>query len=236
MLVNVGSKKHPKQIFVNQDPNVVKSPYEGKRKEHVFYSSQAKHEPSTNIYEFEYPGDWRTSNNDLEFGVRGIYLKLAPRTVSWKLTISALNKEYDFLFTFSPTTTLYEFVDFLNSVITGWIYVAHYNVIELNQTGCTISDKYGFEAIGSIWTDDKGAYISMWDRGECLVTASFTHQTENGHLGYTNSQYSPMKVYHIHNPCPTSFIIELFTASSLMPVELALDGMDYLCLECVVKS
>jgi hypothetical protein len=232
--------------------------------EHVFYTSSAKHMKGSNIYEFEFPGEWRTSNIELDFGIRGIYLKKASRTVDIAITIhvsenqQSITKTVNYLYAFTPNVTLYNFVDYLNefwrnaidnniNIKNGfeWRYYPHDDSIVFDKTSISeITDweieatSNDFQHIGKIEVIGSKhiIVINMWDRGECLLKSSFTNQTENRHLGYTNMQYNPIKFYHILKPCPITFKIELFTASGQFPVELPDDGLDYIVLECVIKS
>jgi hypothetical protein len=86
-LIKTGSKRHPTTKFIDNDQQVIKRAIKNEMIEHVFYSTKAKHAPGTNEYEFQYPGEWRTSANEMDFGIRGIYLKRASRTVN--ITIQA---------------------------------------------------------------------------------------------------------------------------------------------------
>jgi hypothetical protein len=257
-LVRSGSKRHPKYQFADNDEQVLKRAIKNEMIEHVFYTTTAKHVKGTNTYEFEFPGEWRTSNIELDFGIRGIYLKKASRTVDFKVTIIAnsTTKIVTYLYAFAPNATLYDFVAYLNDTWQNmidndairygfeWRYYPEDDAIVLDKTPISTITNWRFELtardfdlIGKIEliNHDQQIVINMWDRGECLLKASFTNQTGNRHLGYTNIQYNPIKFYHIFAPAPVSFKIDLFTASGQFPVELPEDGLDYIVLECVVK-
>jgi hypothetical protein len=262
-LIRSGSKRHPRTEFVNNDEQTVTRAIKNEMIEHVFYTSTAKHINGTNVYEFDYPGEWRTSNAELDFGIRGIYLKKISRTVDIKITIQvteddqSITETINYLYVFTPQSTLYDFVNYLNEywqksisnegIKSGfeWRYYPNDNIIIFDKSPISTITDWRFPSvqsddfldIGTIEVTGSGHLIEikMWDRGECLLKASFTNQTMNHHLGYTNIQYYPIKFYHIYNPCPISFEIELFTTSG-QPVELPDDGLDYIVLECVVKS
>jgi hypothetical protein len=268
-LVRSGSKRHPTYKYVDNDEEILKRAIKNEMIEHVFYTTSAKHVKGTNEYNFEYPGEWRTSNTELDFGIRGIYLKKASRTVDITVTIHVNDsfglspgtlsfvQTVNSLYAFTPNVTLYDFVDYLNEywqeTITDdnirigfeWRYHPQQDAIIFDKTPISIVQDWKIEAMSNdfqyigkieVISSNHLIVINMWDRGECLLKASFTNQTENRHLGYTNMQYHPIKFYHILKPCPVTFKIELFTASGQFPVELPEDGLDYIVLECVVKS
>jgi hypothetical protein len=257
-LVRSGSKRHPTYKYVDNDEEILKRAIKNEMIEHVFYTTSAKHVKGTNEYNFEYPGEWRTSNTELDFGIRGIYLKKASRTVDITVTIHVNTNTFtvNYLYAFTPNVNLYNFVDYLNEfwletfeddddIRNGleWRYYPQDDSIIFDKTPISEITSWEIEAtsndfqhIGKIEVvDNKHVVIIMWDRGECLLKASFTNQTENRHLGYTNMSYNPIKFYHVLKPCPITFKIELFTASGQFPVELPDDGLDYIVLECVVK-
>jgi hypothetical protein len=258
-LIRSGSKRHPRTEFINNDEQNVTRAIKNEMIEHVFYTSAARHINGTNIYEFEYPGEWRTSNAELDFGIRGIYLKKVSRTVDIAVQITDEQGETEivnYLYVFTPQSTLYDFVNYLNEywrkTITNqdvnvgfeWRYHPEDNTIIFDKSPISVivdwevtAESQDFHHIGKIEVIGSGHLIEikMWDRAECLLKASFTNQTENRHLGYTNIQYYPVKFYHICKPCPISFQIELFSSSGYT-VELPDDGLDYIVLECVVKS
>nr|WP_279080275.1 hypothetical protein [Catenibacterium mitsuokai] len=73
----------------------------------------------------------------------------------------------------------------------------------------------------------------VWNRrDELLIKASFVNQS-NHHLGHTNSQFYPMKIYPISNK-DVNFWIETYNLSDTDIVELPPDGRDSLVLECVL--
>jgi mitochondrial fission protein ELM1 len=98
-----------------------------------------------------------------------------------------------------------------------------------------VLDPEAFDPIGQISTDGWRVMIRTWDRETVLLKSTLTHQSENAHLGYTDTQYNPIKKYLINNPTPDSFTITTWGASTDKPVEFASDGRDYIVLECVVE-
>jgi hypothetical protein len=256
-LVRGGSKRHPTYKYVENDEEILKRAIKNEVIEHVFYTTSAKHTKGTNVYDFDYPGEWRTSNTELDFGVRGIYLKKASRTVDITVTIhiGTTSETVNYLYAFTPNVNLYNFVDYLNTAWQTldddlknsfeWRYYPEDDSIIFDKTPISEIATWELEATSSdfqhigkieVVNNKRLIVINMWDRAECLLKASFTNQTENRHLGYTNMQYNPIKFYHILKPCPITFRIELYTASGQFPVELPDDGLDYIVLECVVKN
>ena len=68
-----------------------------------------------------------------------------------------------------------------------------------------------------------------------LVAASFVSQTKDQYLGFTNSEYCPMKMYDITTG-ETRFWIELYTADGKYGYELAKDGSEFITIELQLTS
>jgi hypothetical protein len=81
----------------------------------------------------------------------------------------------------------------------------------------------------------KRPYVGMkWNRHNVLVKADFISQADNQHLGYTGSEYYPLKQYEIKRNTPY-FTISLFEDETMNPIELPEDGMDYVVIEAVIS-
>jgi hypothetical protein len=262
-LITTGSKRHPIRKFVNNDTaDVLKPASINCTREVVFYTSMAKHEPATNKYEFEYPPDWRTSQSEMKFAIRGIYLKLAYRTVYWQLLFKyskesqAYQQHTTWFYTFNPQSTLSEFLQYLNQNIQRyedigevlrWEYDQNSDAITLKPIYATlmiseidIVDYHTFDSIGKIETLNYGTgawyvVINMWNRGEILVKSQISNYTPTSHIGYTGIQYSPPKSYLISQPVPNTFSIELVDGVNGAPVELPLDGRGYIVIESTIS-
>jgi hypothetical protein len=166
----------------------------------------------------------------------------------------------DFFYTLAPDNTIYDYINYLNQAFKtqidknpqtktsfqkfNWQYYPEKDEIELygafdssvyNTYIFTVLDPKAFEPIGVIECDGWRVLIRTWDRETVLLKSTLTHQSENAHLGYTNTQYNPIKKYLINNPTPDSFSISTWVASTEKPVEFAKDGNDYIVLECVVE-
>lgn len=96
---------------------------------------------------------------------------------------------------------------------------------------------YDFSQIMCIRENEKDLQMpikrKVWNRkDDILIKASFVNQS-NHHLGHTNSQFIPMKIYPITNK-DVNFWIETYNLSDTDIVELPPDGKDSLVLECVL--
>jgi hypothetical protein len=201
--------------------------------EHVFYSNQASHAIGTNIYQFDFPEEWRTSNNEFKLAIRSIYVQKYPRTVSFGMKIGSIITSWEFLFRSRYTTT--DFIEYLNTRLkevseteSRWEYVPKEDAIILRENFEITSQS--FDNIGFIRTANNSVYINMWDRDELLIRTNFTH-----HLGITGNTYSPPKIYYFNPPLSKSFQIELYDACTLNPVELPEDNKDYIIIEAILK-
>jgi hypothetical protein len=261
-LITTGSKKHPIRKFVNIDSaDVLKPASINSVREVVFYTSMARHVPATNKYEFEYPPEWRTSQGEMKLSIRGIYLKLAYRTVYWQMLFfyskesKAFQINTTWFYTFNPQSTLSEFLQYLNQNIQRyedigevlrWEYdqendsitlKAIYNALMISEID--IADYHTFDPIGKIETYNRGTgawfvVINMWNRGEILVKSEISNYSPTSHIGYTGIQYDPPKTYLIPQPAANTFSIELVDGVNGSPVELPLDGRDYIVIEATI--
>jgi hypothetical protein len=203
--------------------------------EHVFYSNQASHAIGTNIYQFDFPEEWRTSNNEFKFGIRSIYVQKYPRTVSFEMKIDSVLTSWEFLFRNRYTST--NFIEYLNKRLkevseigSRWEYVPKEDAIILTSSENFEITAQSFDNIGFIRANNHSAYINMWDRDELLIRTNFTN-----HLGITGNVYSPPKMYYFNPPLSKSFQIELYDAYTLNPVELPEDNKDYIVIEAILK-
>jgi hypothetical protein len=78
------------------------------------------------------------------------------------------------------------------------------------------------------------AVTMNWNHQDLLVTADFIQQADNQHLGFTGSEYVPLKEYNIKRNTPY-FTIALWEDETGLPVELPEDGKDYVVIEAVIS-
>jgi hypothetical protein len=79
------------------------------------------------------------------------------------------------------------------------------------------------------------AVVTMpWNRQDLLLSADFINQADNQHLGFTGTQYYPLKEYNIKRNTPY-FMISLFEENNLRPIELPADGKDYVVIEALIS-
>jgi hypothetical protein len=67
-----------------------------------------------------------------------------------------------------------------------------------------------------------------------LLRADFITHADNQHLGFTGSEYYPLKQYEIKKNTPY-FMISLFEENNIRPIELPEDGKDYVVIEAVIS-
>jgi hypothetical protein len=253
-LIKAGTKRHQYFKFVNndEDPNIIRHKSQKILKEIVFYSNKANHEKGTNLYTFEHAPQWRTSNIDKEIGIRGIYLKKSPRTLKWSITFGDLQSSSehelvtDWYFLLKFHHTIDDFIIYLNNrikeLIDGffWEYVPEFDAIVLDRLDSAvyamtvIDSTHSFDPIGKIESKNNKIFINMWNRNELLLKSNIS-ELDNSHLGYTDTSYSPLKMFYLNPPIPISFTVELFDSSTLNPVELPEDGKDYIVIEAVIR-
>jgi hypothetical protein len=257
-LVKTGKGK-PKFVDISQNLNVKATQDIPKYKEHVFYTKYAKHTPGTNLYTFDFPAEWKTTiATSLQFGIRAVYLIKSPRMLDWSLYIEMQRKDtkiwedvtVNFFYTLSPSNTIYDYINYLNQESKPkcfsyfrWRYYSDRGQIILDGVlnddyidfSFKVLDPHAFDPIGKIECYDQNVIITTWDRETVLLKSTLTRQSENSHLGYTDTQYNPLKKYLINNPIPDSFTISSWVASTEKPVEFGSDGLDYVVLECVVE-
>jgi hypothetical protein len=104
----------------------------------------------------------------------------------------------------------------------------------------TNTDCFSFGYVAPGGTNDPTNFVRPslklnWDRSQnLLLRADFITHADEQHLGYTGSEYYPLKQYEIKKNTPY-FTISLFEENNLRLIERPEDGRDYVVIEAVIS-